>query len=145
VTIRVLIVALPPVFWSLRSPNGHCRYTVSECTTACKANPKCGGFNLPNGHLKTADCVQEINTSHTQELYVFAMPPAPPGPPLNHCGAAMERACGAEVSRSRHSHHRVTVSLAPSHAHVTVCAMHALYRFFADMLESLAFVWSIVV
>lgn len=35
-------------------------YTVSECSEACLRNPLCGGFNLPNGHLKTQDCPQYI-------------------------------------------------------------------------------------
>ena len=34
------------------------RYTVSECEAACRNNPLCAGFNLPNGHMKTVDCDQ---------------------------------------------------------------------------------------
>ena len=46
-------------------------YTESECKSACESNPLCGGFNLPNGHLKTVDCRQEIRADKTQDLYVL--------------------------------------------------------------------------
>jgi hypothetical protein len=46
-------------------------YTESMCKKACEANPMCGGWNLPNGHLKTADCAQEVRTGSHQDLYYF--------------------------------------------------------------------------
>ena len=34
--------------------------TIQECKAACYANPNCGGFNLPNGHLKKIGCMDEM-------------------------------------------------------------------------------------
>ena len=76
-------------------------YTVSECETACKANPLCGGFNLPNGHLKTVDCYQEFNTSHSQDLYYFARPPPPPPAPSAMCHKVIAEDCPAAKYTSR--------------------------------------------
>jgi len=64
-------------------------YTESECASACKANPLCGGFNLPNGHLKTVDCWQEFNKSKTQDLYYYSYPT-----PAVECQELLERECG---------------------------------------------------
>lgn len=50
-------------------------YTESECKSACESNPLCGGFNLPNGHLKTFDCKQEVKTDVWDgALYLFEKP-----------------------------------------------------------------------
>ena len=46
-------------------------YTRSECEAACRNIPLCAGFNLPNGHLKTVDCDQDIHTPSSQDLYLI--------------------------------------------------------------------------
>ena len=49
-------------------------YSDDECKEACLANPECGAYNQPNGHLKAMDCVQDLidssNWTHPQTLYV---------------------------------------------------------------------------
>eukprot|EP00040_Diaphanoeca_grandis_P038655 m.256974 g.256974 ORF g.256974 m.256974 type:complete len:335 (-) comp34893_c0_seq1:339-1343(-) len=72
-------------------------YTESECASACKANPLCGGFNLPNGHLKTVDCIQDINETHTnQQLYYFTYET-----PDSRCLNALADLCGDEPKGER--------------------------------------------
>ena len=46
-------------------------YTRTECEAACRNNPLCAGFNLPNGHLKTIDCDQDVHTPSSQDLYLI--------------------------------------------------------------------------
>ena len=46
-------------------------YTRTECEAACRNNPLCAGFNLPNGHLKTVDCDQDVHTPSSQDLYLI--------------------------------------------------------------------------
>mgnify|MGYP002036340119 CR=1 FL=1 len=51
-------------------------YTIQECKAACLATPNCGGFNLPNGHLKKLGCMEEMQPwtspphSHPLNLYL---------------------------------------------------------------------------
>lgn len=60
---------------------GSCGRYMDACKEACVADPVCAGFNLPNGHLKAMDCLQDIvdagNWSHPQDLYVLFHEPEP--------------------------------------------------------------------
>ena len=52
-------------------------YSIQECKATCLATPNCGGFNLPNGHLKKLGCMEEMQPwtspphSHPLNLYVL--------------------------------------------------------------------------
>lgn len=73
-------------------------YTVSQCEDACRRNPKCGGFNLPNGHLKTVDCIQEINPSNDTGMELFYLTyPLPT--PEQMCDRALQEDCGQTSDR----------------------------------------------
>jgi hypothetical protein len=90
-------------------------YSIQECKATCLATPNCGGFNLPNGHLKKLGCMEEMEHSERFEhldLYILNEYPADrnywwrvrnfdcnPGVELGDCGvhrANCKEACLAD-------------------------------------------------
>jgi hypothetical protein len=46
-------------------------YSIQECKRKCLNTPNCGGFNLPNGHLKKLGCMEEMQNYTNLNLFVL--------------------------------------------------------------------------
>ena len=59
----------------------NCTPTAAICKFKCMENPSCGGFNLPNGHLKKLGCFDELEPwpanedHHALTVYVLSLYP----------------------------------------------------------------------
>ena len=59
----------------------NCTPTAAICKFKCMENPSCGGFNLPNGHLKKLGCFDELqpwganDDHHALDVHVLSLYP----------------------------------------------------------------------